>query len=937
MAFGINGFSKAINASRPAKTVKKAAKAFEPARAEEKTEASRTNTVRPAGSRAAAERLNAPKSPEVDSPYAGPTARGTWATAFQARRAEPEEALELSDEAANADVMDRYFGVFDDRGGDDTDGVISSEDMEAVASGDFDREAAEQRLRDQGVSRRDVDDVLDEIEDAAEYYQDHQRALDEVDGANDDGDTDGRIRRGDVDRMMLDLHEQRLETATSNAGELSEAEREDFQRAYANPEALARVDDLGDFSSGELLALAQLQADGDAPAQLDSAVSEALASADSLADLPQNAGFSALLGSNMTDENAERVQSLVREDLDRRLDGYLEDRRGDSEADLAVERLVGDVEMLAVSNPALGEALVAEAEAVLAERAGDLSGVRRADDSTLSRVNHAVTGALTGAAGFLGDRLRDIGDIAGQYMTAPLRVAGEALDFVATNAGRVGGLALDAVGAEGLAEDVRNGAERAGEFANGATDWLARQQRNSLNGFAEGAAGTIEGSAALVSNPVGTVQGLAAIARDPGLIVDNYAQIVEEHGYAGLAGNIGFDVLSAIATGGGSAAGVTRLAGLADNVAGAGRLGSAAARTLNVAGDALRAVDLPNLRLRDNLPELATAAQRLPGIGNPLASGLARAENYVPNAPFNRNRQALPNLGQAAGRGASDADGLVAMGREALGDRADGVSREQLLREGALAEARRLDASFGEASVLDNATISPAFAPIVGRENVLQHLFENWDSFEHARGLDQVTLARNVLRDAGDGQVVLARLASDGPNPSVVHRAFDRSSVNGDNAEALGLSGSGQRRALNATLADSPFWASDRYGAYYGFADDYTRIDPVTGLRVMDATSGELRAGQAAPLQNRTNVGELSVPDRDALVIISRTAPNQIGGRFGLGGMTQIRPVEALNWVSQGRLDPLGDFALPNPALFAATHQWHAGEQQQVELDWLTI
>lgn len=945
MAFGINGISNAVKAARGAQA-KKAAARPEAGTASTPTDREEQRSVPRAfggNHRSALERLNAPKTPEIDSPASRPTPRGTWANLFGGGRPERqagEDTVELSDAAQSAEMMDRYFSVFDDRGGDDQDGVISREDIEAIADGDFDRDEAEDRLRELDVDRADRDEILDDIEEAAEYYADNDRDFNELDGANDGADTDGRISHGDVDTLARDRQAEQIEEARANAGELSEAEQADFQRAYAalgqNPGSLRDLDNL---SSGEMLAVAQLQQEGSAPAGVDEAVSEALEGADSLADLPQNAGFSALLASNLSDENSERVQELVREDLEQRMDGYLSNRRGDSQADLAVDRLVGDVELMAASNPALGDALVAAAEAVLGERAGQLTDLRRADDSTLSRVNHAVTGAAGGAAGFVGDRLRDVGEIAGQYFTAPSRLAGEAFDFVATNGGRVGGLALDAVGAEGLAEDVRDAGEAAGNLVNGATDWAARQNMNFINGFAEGAAGTVEGVTGLVTNPVGTVQGLAALARDPGLIVDNYSQLVEEHGFAGLAGNLAFDVVAAVATGGGSAAGATRLAGLADNLAGAGRLGSAASRGLNVASDALRAADLPNMRLRDNVPELATAARRLPGVGNPLASGLGRLENYVPNAPFNRNRRALPNLSEAAGRrGASDADGLVAMGREALGDRAVGLSDEQLIREGALAEARRLDAEFGDAAVLDNATISDAFEPIAGRENVLQHLFDNWDSFESARGLDQVTLARNILRDAGDGQVVLARLASGGPNPSLVHRAFDRSSVSGENADALGLTNSGQRRALNEELGGGPFWASDRFGAYYGFADDYTHIDPVTGLRVMDQTSGGLRAGQAAPLQNRTNVGELSVPDRDGLVIISRTAPNQIGGRFGQGGMVQIRPVEAFNWVSQGRLDPLGDFSLPNPVGFAATHQWHTTQdEQQPLLDWLAF
>jgi len=1064
MAIGIGkNFSQSIQKNSSKKAERVAAPKALPA-AQEAAPTSRANRTGPTNNSAAVERLNAPRTPVANSEQAGPSPRGTWANALSlfgngSSSASDSREEEVDPEIENAQVMDRYFSVFDNAGGDDLDGVIGQDDIETLADGDYDRSDARERLLDQGVNRSDVDDVLDDIEDAAEYYQDNQRDLDNLDGADDGGDTDGRIGRGDLDAALEDarqdahparlsseeivsvldenysifdnigggdgdgliarqdlegiaegnynrdaarrrLREQgvgeadldgrlaelervadqmlgrdeelynELDTANDRDGdtdgdirrgdldrylldnrpdvtaesapELTEQELADFQRSYTewqqDPSALNEIEDLNEYSSGELLAIAQLQAEGNTSSQLQEVVQSSLDDADSLADLPQNAGFSALLAGNMNEETRERVSQLVGQDLGRRLDDYTTDRRGDSEADLAVDRLVSDIEQMAVSHPALGEALVSEAEALLTDRAGDLSDVRRADDSALSRANHAVTGTLNGAAGFVGDRLRDVGNLVGQTMTAPLRLAGEAIDFAVTNTGRLAGGVLDVAGADGVADRVRDTTQTVGDLANGVTDFVARQNMNFVNGFAEGAAGTVEGVTGLVTNPVGTVQGLVALAQDPSMIVESYGQIVEEHGFAGLAGNLAFEVVAGVATGGGSAAGAARLAGLSDNLANAGRIGGVAARGLDNLAGAVNHLGLPRVNLRDHLPGVASTVNRIPGLGNRLASGVARVENYVPNGFFNRNRDALPSLGAAAGRGASDAEGLVAMGREALGERAAGLSDEQLIREGALAGASRLDQLFGDQSALDNATISDAFEPITGRANVLQHLFDNWDNFEAARGLDQVTLARNILRDAGDGQVALVRLASGGPNPTLVHRAFDRDSVSAAHAAELGLDGAGQRRLLNESFGEgqTPFWASDRYGAYYGFADDYTSLDPLTGRRVMNETSGGLRRGQAAPLQNRTDVGELSRPDRDGLAVVSFTAPNQIGGRFGRGRMVQIRPVENFNWISQGRLDPLGDFSIPSSLLLAAAQRF-AEQEAQPELDWLAI
>ncbi|MEW6281371.1 MAG: hypothetical protein AB1758_22370, partial [Candidatus Eremiobacterota bacterium] len=500
----------------------------------------------------------------------GRIGRGDLDEILRDSREDRRDGVDL-DDARATDVLERNFAILDNPGGGDTDGKISRDDLEAIASGDFDRDDARQALREAGVPEDELEAQLSEVEAAARYLLDDPDGLyRDLDVANDgDGDVDGDIRRGDVDRYRLEQREEagEPEAPQPDEQELNEAREaaERWQDPQAVEEELARRPDLADYSPGELLALAQLSQDNPELQQmLQDRVIESVDGAESLQELPEGLGFQSLLANTVVTppeegqpdpaaDAREHLGELVQQELDSTLDRYLEDRRGDSEADLGVDRFVADLEDLAVRNPALANELASRAQSTLEANGERIEDVRRADDSWLSQAGHAFTDGIRGFAGFVGDRLRDVGDLAGDVLSAPIRLAGEAGDFVLTQGGRLAGAGLDAVGADGAADFVRDRSAAAGDFVNGASDFVADQQDAFVEGFAEGAAGTVEGLAQVVTDPVGTARGLAAIVQDPSLLLDNYRRILEEDGVAGLAGNLAFEVVATVATGGAGA------------------------------------------------------------------------------------------------------------------------------------------------------------------------------------------------------------------------------------------------------------------------------------------------------------------------------------------------------------------------------------------------
>lgn len=590
---------------------------------------------------------------------------------------------ELSDGDA-LEILEEHFEVFDNPGDGGTDGKISDGDLRDLVEGDYDRAAARERLREAGVAEEDLNDALGRIESSAQHLLEGDTDLyDDLDVANDsDRDHDGDIRRGDLDRYVLD-HRPEVDE-DFDPFQPSQEEVEGAQEAYqrfVEPGALEETladRPLSEFDGGELLAVAQLsQEDPELQGLVGDAVLEAVETAESLDELPGGTGFQYLLGQHVNGtegEAAQHLESLVNAELEARLSDRLNDRRGDGEADVALERFGADVEDLLYENPALGQLFIDQAGVVAEGQAGRITDVRRADDSALSKVGHAVTGGIRAGAGFIGDGLRQLGEIAGTTFTAPLRIAGEVADFGLTAVGEVAGAGLDLVGADGLADDVRNGSAALGDLADGATDFLADQNQNFINGFVEGAAGTVEGVAQVVTNPVGTVQGIAALIEDPSLLLDSYGEILDEHGVAGLVGNIGFDVLTTVATGGGSAgASVSaRLARTASFLDDFGRAGSLTGRVTTGAARALGQAERVGFRVTDNL---GNAVDNISGrlgrnldLPNGLTDELGSLDDVLGNARL------LDEQAEALGRANPDAlvDGIDG-GRVVAGNRQQAV------------------------------------------------------------------------------------------------------------------------------------------------------------------------------------------------------------------------------------------------------------------------
>ncbi|MFA5508188.1 MAG: hypothetical protein WC423_22380 [Vulcanimicrobiota bacterium] len=522
----------------------------------------------------------------------------------------PEErrAQEERDHISN---LDRNFEVFDNPGGGDTDGTVSRRDIERVAEGDYDFDRAEERLREAGVAEDEIEERLESIEETAVYLLDNDSVLDRLDVANDDdgeGDTDGRISRGDLDRVMIEVEAENREArvreieraAQEPPSQAHVREAQDAIDRWSEPGELRRdlrERPLAELSPAELDALAAIDSENPRVSrEVEQAVLRAVEGAESLDDLPRGDSFSFLLdrhvsGREVTGTEAQQavdpiaiaqrqLDSLVREEVESSLDRRLDDRRGDDELDLALERVSGDLEDLAIDNPALVGSIQRQAEATFNEYADEFTEVARRDDNFLQQANHAVTGAIRDGVGFLADGFRFAVDVSARVASAPTRLAGRVGNLALDAAGAVAGAGLDAVGADGLADDVRAVSDRAGDLLQDSADFAADQSESFTRGLGESVAGGVEGIAYAVTDPVGTVEGIAQIVQDPTLLIDSYRQTLEENGVAGAAGQVTGDVLLSVFTGGsGAAARGASVAGRVARVSGrGGRVGSVAAR-----------------------------------------------------------------------------------------------------------------------------------------------------------------------------------------------------------------------------------------------------------------------------------------------------------------------------------------------------------------------
>lgn len=137
--------------------------------------------------------------------------------------------VQLTPEEEALNTFDQYYDVYDNPGNpDDPDGKVSQSDIEHVASGDYDRDQARQLLLDRGVAEDEVDQVLMDIQDSANYLQDHEDLRGSIDNANDEGSgPDGDITRSDLSRFLFDRQEDQLRDGRLNPGQAA-APRDDY-------------------------------------------------------------------------------------------------------------------------------------------------------------------------------------------------------------------------------------------------------------------------------------------------------------------------------------------------------------------------------------------------------------------------------------------------------------------------------------------------------------------------------------------------------------------------------------------------------------------------------------------------------------------------------------------------------------------------------------
>lgn len=802
--------------------------------------------------------------------------------------------------------LDRGFEIFDNPGGGKTDGTVSKGDLEKVAKGDYDRDKAEERLKNAGVPSDKINQELKQLEKTADFLLENDSVRDRIDkAAAGNGKTDGKISRTDLDKIVLDVEreqrEAKLDELERKAAEPPTQQHiEDAQNAldrWTEPGGLEKElksRPLSEFSAPELEALAAVnQNNPEAQKQIEKAVLQSVDKAESLDQLPQGDAFSYLLQDHVTGQEVKgsdrekavnptavaqrQLDALVKDEIEASLDKRLDDRKGDKGLDFALERVGGDIEDLAIGNPALIDSIQRQAESTFQEYGDEFTEVARRDDNVFQKANHAVTGGLREGVGFITDGFRDFVDVTARISSVPTRLVGKATNFALDSAGKLAGAGLDAVGADGVADNVRATADRAGDLAEGGANFLADQNVNFTNGLGESVAGAVDGIAYAVTDPVGTVKGLGQLVKDPSLILEGYKQTAEEHGVAGAAGQVAGDVLLTVFTGGGGAAakGSAAAGRISSILSKGGRVSNVAARgasrTASFLDDAGRITGAARHSFRshlgrgaqalDNLPGVSGARTRLAGLGEEggliarnipesVKSGSARVRDILSrnDAPaFRRKsadfRAAHPELLDDIGKAQKAVEGLRGAGKSDLAafidDNLDLATRIDDLSSGSL------PAGVGTAEVS-------------GRANILRYLRDNIDTLD----TDQVRrLTRGVLADSDPSAPVhLTRLGSG----DQVFRAFD----------SKGNAG----------------------GSYFSPARD-RRLSP-----------RQQRANNALPDTNSADRGVLVTPGEDSLAIVSRVAPQFEGP----GGGVQLQFLEPT--VVRDLLDQIGDH-LPGPQM----------------------
>jgi hypothetical protein len=778
-----------------------------------------------------------------------------------------------------------------------------------------------------------VDRVVDTVREAVGPNE----AADTESGAVEtEGDEEGGFLSNVFGGIQDRVTEARDQAEVRREQEMQEA-AEAYQEWSQDPDGLAsdlNGTDLTELSNGERIALFQLTQEHDGVSTAaNGALRDTFENIESFSDIPSDRGFQALLASGTDEELDERLSGLLNDELASGLASRLEDASGDEEADRALDRFIGDIEDIARTRPGLAHLLEEQATTVLDGAGDDISDARRADDNIFQRANHAVTGFARGAAGFVGDRLRDIGDIAGTALDTTLDFAGDLQEFTIDTVGTVAGGAADLVGADGVADNIREGAETLGDAVDAGYDFVGEQSGNFTRGFAEGAAGAVEGVTELVVNPVGTVQALGTLIQDPSLIIDSYQAIAEEHGVAGAIGAVGFDVVSTLAGGGGAAARVSSIAGraatflddvgrvarVADNVGAVtddiGRVAGRAGTVLdNLAdgGAVSRAVANAGTNLADlgstGFRNLGQAADTVNQFTQPLRNGVNQAVDSVVS-PIRNGAGALADsaLGQTVRNGVSRVvpDGIrhpVSRVRRGLNDLLTGddsaefAARSRALRdenpqigvgvENARTQFRELKNEFGELENLHSGDAlvgaqREALTRLIDPEGDIARLSREFDALSEGGAPGGVG---DVLANSRVDALDFIRENIDTIDPNAARRILRGLVADGDPAGPAFLT---QLRA-----DDQIFRAFDSNGTadggYFSRVSD-SRFDPAEQIRVSALPYDPELAAAAGARATDAAAGAIAAVGEDSLALVTRLADQPGFGPLATGGGWQLQ------------------------------------------------
>jgi hypothetical protein len=790
------------------------------------------------------------------------------ATAAKTAPPRSEEEKRLS----HLQALEQNYSVFDNPDGEDRDGITGLGDIETIAKGELNEDETKERLRQQGVAEDQLDERLQSIKDTASFLMADEEFRKSLDTANDnEGDPDGKIGRGDLDRSILNteqsVREQKLANDEQTASEEpTEQEVREVQEAVERWSAPGEFErdlqerPLSEMSSAELDALVALnEKSPEAQGQIEQAVLRSVNSSEALDKLPQGDAYNYLLDKYVTgrevpedvenreDDPTVRAQEhlggLVENTVNGSLDQHLEGRSGDEDLALAQERVSSDLQGQVMDNPALVKMFEKQTETSFGEYSDKFTEVARRDDNIFQQTNHALTGASQDFVGTLTDKYRDV---VHDFTEKASDVAKRGLGFVDSGfdlAGRVGEAGLDFVGAEGVGDNFRNTADQAGDVVEQNGSVVADQAKNFSRGLHESVAGTAEGLNFIGTNPLGAAQGVVEAVKDPSLLLEGYKETLNEHGAAGLAGNITGDLALSLVSGGTGAA--------AKGLSVAGRLGRI---TTGNRGGSLTPTGLAERVAKSN-PELAAKIADFRPSAK-ASEAIGRRVHRDGAAP----RQALENLKEKLGSGKEPVTPAMV---------------DELLADGDFSKV--LDDIDNGAKDIDFPEGYRVLAS--GRADVLRELAKQKDGISKDKF---ASLAADLL---DTGSLKHKAYLVDLPEGASVGRRY---SSDGELRDSLGLS-----RAIEN-------------GGYWTVGDD-----------VVKGSARRARIRSALPSFNKADRSKVGQLKNNQAAVLTQIAPMYKFGLHAWGGDLQLQPTAYLNLANEIRrthTSPhLYDYAAPLP------------------------